>query len=318
MGADCPSQIFNDHIISPEVVPSGLFVQVVTRVLELRTSNTLLSNCVGALISSKNYVIETILSSCADPTAFVDPRPTLTEAWLLAMKELCNSDFFHAELEVVLVDTATAVISLLFFPSMGKTETERQNDSGMSLDGPHTLVLLSFMADFFRLGPVALESVANRLASIVPVDDTSMGHQSQNSTVLKCASIGAALFRAVQGSLPPWAVEFISSVYSGLFVALGKDPLLFGELLRVSMEVRLGQNFGGVKAGELLSGRFFHNMSAKSKDEFINQAVELCRKDNPASWKQLKGLIKQVCGGKKKDTDFKQKPALTRWEFVRL
>jgi hypothetical protein len=42
----------------------------------------------------------------------------------------------------------------------------------------------------------------------------------------------------------------------------------------------------------------------------------LAKEDSIASWKRLKVIIKQACGGKKKDTDFNQRPALTRWDTL--
>ena len=59
-------------------------------------------------------------------------------------------------------------------------------------------------------------------------------------------------------------------------------------------------------------------MNEKSKSTFVAQTVEIARADNIAAWRRLKGLIKQACGGKKKDTDFKQRPAVTKWEFDRI
>ena len=66
----------------------------------------------------------------------------------------------------------------------------------------------------------------------------------------------------------------------------------------------------------LLSGKFFERMSDAAKTNFLDQARALSEEDTTASWRRLKTLIKQACGGKKKDTDFNQKPALTRWDTL--
>jgi hypothetical protein len=41
--------------------------------------------------------------------------------------------------------------------------------------------------------------------------------------------------------------------------------------------------------------------------KFVTEAVDLARSDSTAGLKRLKTLIKQACGGEKKDTNFKQK-----------
>jgi hypothetical protein len=110
-------------------------------------------------------------------------------------------------------------------------------------------------------------------------------------------------------------------VYSAFFFALGKDPERFGFVFRVSMELRLQtavDRFGGVTPGQILSGGFFETMNETAKAAFIAQLVDLSRKDNGASWRQLKGAVKKACGGKKKEADFNQKPSPTKWEYDRL
>ena len=56
--------------------------------------------------------------------------------------------------ESLLVETCTTVVTLLFMPTMGRSQAERlQDDYCMSLDGPQSLALTSFLAAFFSLGP---------------------------------------------------------------------------------------------------------------------------------------------------------------------
>jgi hypothetical protein len=74
----------------------------------------------------------------------------------------------------------------------------------------------------------------------------------------------------------------------------------------------------GLNPGELLSGRYFEGMSTQAKVMFVNEAKQLAGTGGGANWRRLKGLIKQACGGKKKDTDFNQKPSPTCWDFVRI
>ena len=195
-----------------------------------------------------------------------------------------------------------------------KKRERRSSDPGMSLDGPQGLVMMDFFVNFFNLGVSMLQAGAGELVSVVPVYAGNNADESFNGVAI----IGAALFRGSQGGLPPWAVESIPSVYSSLFKALGKDVDTFGRIFEVSMNIRLihTKKFGSIEGGSLLSGRYFENMSDKAKISFIDQAKECARSDTIASWRRLKTLIKQACGGKKKDTDFNQRPSLTAWDTL--
>jgi hypothetical protein len=88
------------------------------------------------------------------------------------------------------------------------------------------------------------------------------------------------------------------------------------------MEIRLSPQastpFGRVQPGDLFSGKMFAQFSEKAKITFIADVTKLCEKDDNASWRRMKAIVKQACGGKKKETDFGQKPALTRWDFTRI
>jgi hypothetical protein len=321
-GPGSSSSIFNDDIVSMDSVPAGIFVRVLGEAM-IGRGNVVHPNCVHKMMECRECVMGTIMHPCPDPasSSFADPRPALSEAWFLAMAELTKGDKLDSVAEAILVDTCVAALSLLFLPRLCKTESERQNDPGMSHDGPQSLASTSFLSRFFQMGPNALQAVAQKLLTVVPIDVSYIQSLSSESEFYGLSIVGAALFRATQGALPPWAVETIPEVYSGLYFALGKSPVRFGLMLQLSMEVRLSpavEGFGGVKAEELLSGRFFQTMAAKAKAEFLQQATQLSEKDDVASWRRMKVLIKQACGGKKKDTDFKEKPSYTRWDFCRL
>lgn len=326
-GPESISAIFVENVVSPDSVPAGLFVRAIADVLQsdndARTNNHVVvrTNCVQALTALKGPILETISLPCPDPCngAFVDPRPTLTEAWLQAMLALASAMSVCPSVEGLLTETCVIMVTLLFNPSMGKLINERMSDPGMSLDGPQSLALTAFFCAFFRLGAGALQSAGQRLIEIVPVDLEPMtGHERSFQGI---AVLGAALFRASAGALPPWAVESIPEVYSSLFDALGEDVEAFGRVMQLSMELRMSETesgLGGVAAGRHLSGRIFETISDKAKSAFIDEAKEISRMGGAASWRRLKGLIKQACGGKKKDTDFNQKPSPTRWEFERV
>jgi hypothetical protein len=301
-----------------------------------------LSNCIEALYRCRSSVLSIVLLDFPAPVHDdddVDPRCTIAEAWLIAMVNLVkvyklrkgrnNND--DARAEEILVDSFVAGVVLLFYPSLNKT---RCNDPGMSLDGPQGLALLNFFTIFLELGPTTattssnggsmglLERVAVQIATRTPAV-TGIATTDASAHV-GLALIGAAFFRAVQGSMPPWAVESVPSLYSALFVALDSDSSMFGLVLRDAMEIRLSnvqnqrqhqQFIVGVIPGQLFSGRFFENMPTTAKDSFLQQTVELAHTSN---WKKLKQSIKAACGGKKKETDFQQKPAFTKWDFDRI
>jgi len=157
-----------------------------------------------------------------------------------------------------------------------------------------------------------IQTAAKELVATIPV---FVGRDSDSAGI---AIIGATLFRASQGSLPPWAIESVPAVYSSLFNALDKNVDSFGLVFEVSMNVRLiqTQRFGSVEGGSLLAGKLFEKMSVESKRRFIDQAKQCATSNTAASWRRLKTLIKQTCGGKKRDTDFKQRPALTGWDAL--
>lgn len=283
-----------------------------------------LHNTLALIVSIKAQVLSLVLSHCSDPVmgSFCDPRPAIAEAWLLlasALISVAKRDSATSADGVagVLCDTAVAVITLLLYPSVGKTHEERMNDPGLSLDGPHSLAIADFLTNLFELGPTMVQRVADTLENSVPVAK----NHACGVTSIGAAIIGAALFRATQGGLPPWAVESIPEVYSAFFASMGRYPQRFAETMRLSMAIRLDSSaaqFGGVKPGCLLSGPLFELLSSELADRFVEDAANLSRNDDAASWRRFKVAVKQVCGGKKKDADFHLKPSYTRWEFDRI
>eukprot|EP00548_Thalassiothrix_antarctica_P013208 CAMPEP_0194171408 /NCGR_PEP_ID=MMETSP0154-20130528/5987_1 /TAXON_ID=1049557 /ORGANISM="Thalassiothrix antarctica, Strain L6-D1" /LENGTH=1365 /DNA_ID=CAMNT_0038883703 /DNA_START=23 /DNA_END=4120 /DNA_ORIENTATION=+ len=337
MGPRSGSAVFNDEVISDEVVPAGLMLQVLGEILETADTASVpmgsLTNTIRILYDSRSTVLQVVVSDCPCPIekgSFCDPRPTIAETWFLAMnkllKPLIAQGFFQSAgrdndlckaLQQMLVESCVSIIILLLYPSISKTQNKRANDAGMSFDGAQTLAMMEFLHLYFSLGPSMLQLVAIELLGNVPVDLTSVQHLGTDPNLAGISIIGAGLFRAAQGGLPPWAVECIPSVYSSFFTALNRDPATFAQVFNMAIHIRLGnQNFGGVQASQLLGGKYFQSMGDKSKQTFISQATELATKNNPKGWLRLKALIKKACGGKKKDTDFKQKPAFTRWDAL--
>jgi len=325
-GPNSGSSLFHEDVVSPDCVPAGLFVQVITCALEkchLARSLEDLQQCLTTLHESRSFVLPSLLLSCSDPLtgAFVDPRPTLAETWFFSMvhtARLASMGTSSVTIDDLLTDTMSVVFMLLLYPILGKTVEERASAPGFNFDGPQSLALTDLLAVFFRLGPSLLERVSGRILEQVPVDFGS----AQDSSLQGVGIIGAALFRASQGGLPPWAIESLPDIYSGLYIALNRDCDRFAQVLHLSMHTRLSltaaQGVGSVRPGELISGPHFETLSEDAKRKFELEARDCSSNDNTASWRRLKVLIKQVCGGKKKETDFGQKPSLTTWEFDRL
>jgi hypothetical protein len=330
-GPESISNIFRNEIISPEAVPAGLFVRVLSDILhatiENRTDLSNAQNCVAALHGNRIHILSSILLVCSDPSSnmFCDPRPALTEAWLIAITHLIAATKTSSAVAVGIVaeifcDTALAVFALLLYPTVGKRKDDRWADPGQSLDGPQSLALTDFLAAFFSLGPDMLQRVASNLAEQVPVVIAAERH-SFDSLTKGAAIAGATLFRAVQGGLPPWAVESVPDVFSNFYLSFNRSPEGFGRIIRLSMTIRLdptAPKFGGVEPGGLLSGPCFDALSTEDIDHFVEDAMNMCRDDDNSSWRRFKVAVKRICGGKKKDTDFQLKPAYTRWDFDRM
>lgn len=325
LGPESRSVLFADGLICTEDgVPAGLFVRCIVEVLQScrNQKDVCCRHCVQTLHAVKDYVISSMLLPCPTPRdgAFLDPRPTVSETWFQAMIELAESKTFDEKIQTLLVDTSVAIVSLLFMPLMGRAQIERMKDCGMSLDGPHSLALTAFLVTLFRRGIPTLQIIGQKLLRMTPVDNTSITLTCQDPNFHGVAVIGAALFRACQGALPPWAVESIPEVYQSFFEACGSDVEAFAILMRLSMDIRLlsSVDYGGIRRGNLLSGRYFENLSEKARSNFIADIKELSAKGGITSWRRMKSLIKQACGGKKRDTEFNQKPSATRWEFERV
>lgn len=326
-GPTAYSSIFRDEVICPDVVPAGVFVRILYEALRAANGNKAtqqhMNNCILALQGSVAFVLTSILSECQEPETFVDPRPTLMEAWLLAMVELSKLriDTFCSSVSPVLVETFVSMILLLFYPTVPRLRGVLRADVGLSLDGPQSLAFTDFLTGFLALGPEPLALASAFFSQKIPVEAATLNGTSGDARISGAAVVGAAIFRGIQGALPPWSVESAPDIFSSFFVALRQDPELFGHVLRLSMNIRAGQfatRLGSLEPGQLLSGPFFATLSSDSKDLFVAQAVQLSRTNDIASWRRFKTLVKQICGGKRRDTDFGQKPAATKWDFERI
>lgn len=317
-GIHATSCLYNDLVVSEDVVPAGLFIQALGLSV-LDNKKTANPTVVQTLARCSTAVLSAVMHPCPEPDSFCDPRPCLLEAWLFAMRELTKAEHRDSNADKLLVDSCAAIVAWLFCPSLEK----QQQMAGVSVDGPQSLVLTSFLQAYFQLGSAALIALGNALLQRVPVDRSSIViHDENNTTTDNMTGLSilmAALYRATQGALPPWAVEAIPDVYRSLFFAMEQNANQFQLVLRLGMEVRTTLSFGRIQPGALLSGHFFEDMSSHVKGQFFKEVKDICNKhEQTASWRRLKTIVKQVCGGKKKDADFKQKPPPTKWDFQRV
>ena len=320
------SSIFNDELVSVDKVPAGLFVRIVEEFLIQRDVQNVdtVYKCTAILHKSKAVVLPALFLPCPDPDNFCDPRPTLCEAWLLAMgslaKALHNTQINDEHgLQALLIDSCAAVVTMLFQPVLSKSRKIRGQSPFMCMEGAQTLAANDFLASFFSLGPALLHGVGQQLLRQIPVDVERASAYSTDSSLHGVAIIGAALFRAAAGGLPPWFVESVPEVYAAFFAALNKDAVVFGNMLQLSMEIHSSTSFGSVTAGSRLAGPVFDGTTASAKQAFLQECVELGKQDSNGGWKRMKVILKKISGGKKIGTDFAQKASPTKWdEFDRL
>jgi hypothetical protein len=295
------SSLFHETLL--EEVPAGLFVHILGSAVA-NGSN------LQPLSSIKDAVLKTILLECPEAKGFEDPRPFVLEAWLLSLIDLMALHHVNNQAVIVMLnETFVAMVLLLLRKNLGRTLELRSNDSGLGLDGPTSLALMDFLVSYFSLGGEMLASLSLILSREIRLEDKD--NSNDDARARGITIIVAVLLRGVQGGLPPWAVETIPQVFSALYGATGRNPQDFGAFLQLATNVRLSNN-------ELLSGRFFGTMSEKTKQDFISRAMKECAQDDLASWRRFKVIVKQACGGKKKETDYKQKPSPTSWLLERF
>jgi hypothetical protein len=330
--------IFREDVISEDVVPAGLFLHVIHHFLEVNNARPLqdMSNCIHILCQCHAQVLEAISCTCPSPIkkgSFYDPRPMLAEAWLLITSQLMNrftSNSFDSliiersiqqngvqvtqAIQRLAVETCATQVQLFLYPTLGKTQEARSQDPGPTTDSAHSLVALEqFLLAFLNLGPPMLQAVSSRINETISIDLSSLQpYTSDPQGVAGIAVIGAALLRTCSGGLPPWAVEFMPSIYSSLFnVSFGGSIENLILSIQMAMHVRWSSS-SERNHGELLAGRLFKTMSDKHKSTFLQQVLEVAQTNTPTAWKRMKAIVKTACGGKKKDTDFNQRPALTK------
>jgi hypothetical protein len=345
------SSIFHESVIGEESIPAGAFVMVLGEILARMSKKSkkckvtseqeieYFQGCVLALHGSKDAVLRSIMHPCPEPELHggdIDPRPTLAEAWYFSLQSLALISFPQTVTETssklrenqlvkeLIQDSISAAVLIMFMPPIDKEKSPRAEMVGMSLDGPHTLALLSFLEVALQSGPQYFMATGQQLETKMALDNQSLSSAgTMGSTSLAgCSIVAAGFIRATSGSLPPWAVESVPELFSGLFAACGHDCDFFFHILSISVNMRFasthGGGYGSLRVGEKLSGRYFQKMSDTAQAQFLESAKEACTENDTTTWRRFKTILKKACGGKKKGSGFSLKPTKTTWDCDRL
>lgn len=329
-GPTSTSNVFREELISEEAVPAGLVLHAICHFLKSNKDRPLheFPNCMHMLCEFQHQVLDTISCLCSSPMkkgSFYDPRPMIAEIWLLNVTELMrrlvaesttndepmSPEFRHA-IQVLAMETCVTQLQLLLYPTLGKTQEARAHDPGMTTDSAHSLVAMElFLVAFLDLGPATLQAISKRILEKIALDLSSLQpYTNDPDGAIGVAVVVASLLRTCSGGLPPWAVECMPGIFASLYNAtFGRNIESLVLSIQMAMHVRWSSS---VRNGELLAGRFFSTMGEKHKTAFLEQVVEVAQINSPVGWKRMKTIIKTACGGKKKDTDFNQRPALTK------
>jgi len=325
-GPQSGSNIFSDCVIGEEMLHAGAYIVLIRECLDrigkeegqMEKHMEECRRCLSVLKEVSPLVMPLMLHHSPEATSHVDPRPTIAEAWFLTMTSLVSickkhnhiaSSLVKDDMESFMGESLSVTVSLSFLKDLGSRESSSPaTQKGMSLDGPHTLAMNGFTSECMIAGPRILTKMGRSIVSIVQVNH--IFDQSNIGVII----LAASLLRAVSGALPPWSVEDTPTLAQSMYLAMHSDPDAFIEIFSAATKVTASANFGAIKSGELLAGRYL-DVSNKHIESFLHQSKEVCIKGN---WKKLKVILKATCGGKKKDSGFNLKPQFTSWECDRI
>ena len=325
VGPVAGSSCFNDCVIGEEMAHAGVYIMLIKESLERIAKNNdgteagvnESRKCLSVLKKCAPLVMQLLVHSSPEATSHVDPRPTIAEAWFLTMISLvsmCQNDAAIASsligigVEKLFGESLSLAIALIFLKDLGtKKDSARPVQIGLSLDGPHTLAIQSFISESVQLGPSILAETSILL--IIQLRQ-SLG----SPPVCGAAILMAALLRSISGALPPWIVEEAPALFRSIFLAMESDIEGFVSCLNASTKLTASASFGGIRPGELLAGKYL-DASDSHITSLCSQTREVCNKGN---WQKMKVILKATCGGKKKDSGFNLKPQFNTWSCDRL
>lgn len=265
---------------------AGVFIILIRDCLDRITKNKNIETgvnecrkCLSVLQYCAPVVTQLLVHPSPEANSHVDPRPTIAEAWYLALGSLVsicrNHDMVAACLisdgvEKLFEESLSLVMALIFLKDLGtKKDPARPIQNGLSLDGPHTLAIQSFISESVLLGPSILAETS--ILSAIQLNRLSFGtHQMCGPAILT-----AALLRSISGALPPWIVEEAPALFRSIYIATGSDGDGFVQILRVSTKLTASASFGGVRPGELLAGKYL-DASNSHIESFLSQTREVC------------------------------------------
>lgn len=306
------SKLFRDDLISGEGIPAGVFIQ---NIFHFLSSQHLSSETLHLLEQCMTEVHSLILLRAPKSATFCDPRETTAESWFeVANFVAADQTQVGAVKERFLTEVTAIVFHLLLMSSMAKTQEERSQSPVMSLDGPQTLAMISFLSTFLSQGKCVISPVLKAVTMQIHVRSLNQLDTHQFPFVL----LSALFLRGCSGALPPWAIEAMPELYSLFYNVTGSAPELFCFLLRSSMDMIATEQLGAVAPGYPIAGPLFRTMPERMKDSFIEEALTVLNRNDANKWREIKAMVKRLCGGKKKETDYGQKPQYTKWEFDRV
>jgi len=333
------SSIFHPLVVGDESIPAGIFLISIRDILdsvlvkydskecdEEQLHSAVLS-CTAALSQCNQTVFSALKTCCPDSTVkWQDPRQTLAEAWFAALNGLLvvfkriSATDCKPKQELVYQSMALCINFIISAKVQREPSRESRNDGFMCLDGPQSLGLVEFieLALMDDMSASLFDMLGNLYQNQMKLDYDSIGQSScSSSSFIGGAIVSAVLFRGVSGGLPPWTVEYTPNIYKSLFrVCGGVDQ--FCAILLAGSDLKLqstpDSSFGAVSSGKKLAGCFFDHLKPKSKEEFLQKIREICVKKSDVQWRNVKVIIKAICGGKKKAASFNLKPQPTNWE----
>jgi len=324
-GPSSGSNVFVDGVAGDEMVNAGVYITLIKDCLDRiakmksQTDQSIDESrrCLLVLKDVAPMVIPLLLHQSPEANCHVDPRPTFAEAWFLTIESLVSvcrkqeqiaASLVGDSIESFLGESLATAMSLIFLKDLGtKKVSPPAIQQGMSLDGPQTLAIMSFISSALLLGPNILLAGGRKAMSAIQVQSTD-----QNN--IGAVILTASLLRGVAGALPPWAVEETPDLFKSFYLAMGSNCDILIQIMSASTKVKAVAPFGGIREGELLAGRYL-DVSDSHIKAFLSQSKEVCIKGN---WNKLKVILKATCGGKKKDSGFNLKPRFTSWECERL
>ena len=293
-GHQSGSNFFNENVIGEEMLHAGAYIMVICECfnrISLRKGDQVekrideCRRCISILNQIAPVLIQLLLHESSEASSYLDPRPTIAEAWFLTMASLvsiCRSNeqitasLLGNNIESLFGDSLYTATRLIFLKDLGSRKTAPPTiQKGMSLDGPQTLALMEFTSEAMLLGSNILSAAAKSTLAHIQLYATG---ENTSADALGAAIIAAGLLRAASGALPPWAVELTPTLLRSMYIALGSNCDALIHILNISTTLQTAISFGGVNAGQKLAGRYFEKMNPTTMESFLSKSREACVK----------------------------------------